>query len=100
MRTVHRPLGFCMGLGLIHQVRHPGGDRLHHDLRALALQEVEHVEVAVAFGDLRPEFAGDLHYRLDLGAIHFDRFILLASSFQRIQIILAPHVLVPSCRTR
>ena len=36
------------------------------------LQEGEHVEVAVAFGGLRPEFAGDLHDRLHAEAIHLD----------------------------
>ncbi len=37
------------------------------------LQEVEHVEVAVAFGGLRPEFAGDLDDRLHAQAVDFDR---------------------------
>ena len=66
MRTIHRPLRDRVRLRLVHQVGHPGRDRLDQHLRAFALQEVEHVEVAVAFGDLRPEFAGDLHQRLHL----------------------------------
>ncbi len=63
-------------------------------LRAFALQEFEHVEVAVALGDLRPELAGDLHHRLHLGAVDFDGVHLLARRGQGIQIVLAPHVLV------
>ena len=94
VRTIHRP--FCLGVrfGLVHQVRHPGRDRLDDDLRAFALKEFEHVEVAVAFGDLRPEFARDLHHRLHLGAIHFDGVHLFARRSQCIQIVLAPHMFV------
>ena len=58
----------------ITQVR----DRLHQHLRAFALQELEHVEVAVAFGGLRPELADDLDHRLHAQAIDLDRGQLLA----------------------
>src|SRR5262245_57425880 len=34
----------------------PRADRFHHYLRALAFEEGEHPEVAVAFRRLRPEF--------------------------------------------
>ena len=58
---------------LVDHVHDPGADGLHQHLRAFALQEVEHVEVAVALGGLRPEFAGDLDDRLDAQAVDFDR---------------------------
>ena len=64
-------------------------------LRAFALQEIEHVEIAIAFGDLRPEFARDLHHRLHLGAVHLDAIHLVASGSQSAEIILSPHMLVP-----
>ena len=55
---------------LVDHVHDPGADRLHQDLRALPLQEGEHVEVAVALGGLRPEFAGDLDDGLHAEAVH------------------------------
>ena len=58
---------------LVDHVHDPGADRLHQHLRAFALQEVEHVEVAVALGGLRPELAGDLDDRLHAQAVDFDR---------------------------
>jgi hypothetical protein len=45
---------------LVDHIHDPGADGLHQNLCALALQEIEHVEVAVAFGGLRPKFAGIL----------------------------------------
>ena len=51
---IHRPLRIGVRLRLVHQVRHPRRDRLDQNLRAFALQEVEHVEVAVAFGESAP----------------------------------------------
>ena len=95
MRPVHRPLGDGVGLRLVHQVRNPGGDGLNDDLRAFALQEIEHVEVAVALRDLRPEFTGDFHHRFHLGAIDFDRVHALAGGIEGAEVVLAPHVLVP-----
>src|ERR1700719_4203926 len=53
-------------LGLAKQVGDPRCDRLHDHLRALALKETEHVEIAVALSDGSPELAGDLYYRLHL----------------------------------
>ena len=61
-RALFEPLEVLVLLhDLVDHVHDPGADGLHQHLRAFALQEVEHVEVAVAFGGLRPEFAGDLH---------------------------------------
>ena len=54
---------------LVHQVADPGADGLDHDLRAFFFEEAEHVEVAVALGGLRPEFAGDLDDGLHAGAV-------------------------------
>ena len=48
-------------------------ERIDDDLRALALEELEHPEVAVALGGLRPELAGDLDDRLHAQPIHLDR---------------------------
>ena len=53
------------------------------------------MEVAVALRELRPEFAGDLHQRLHAGAIHPDGIHFFACGPEGIQVILAPHVLVP-----
>ncbi len=44
-------------------------------------QEVEHVEVAVAFGGLRPEFAGDLDDGLHAQAVDIDRVEAVAAAF-------------------
>ena len=52
------------------------------------------MEIAVALGELRPEFAGDFHDRLHLRAVHFDAVHLVASGGQRVEIILAPEMLV------
>src|SRR4051794_16329369 len=46
---------------LVDEVIRPGRHRLYDHLRAFLLEETEHVEVAVSFGRLRPEFAGDLN---------------------------------------
>ena len=51
------------------------------------------MEVAVAFGGLRPEFAGDFHHRLHPRAVHFDFVHRFAALFQRIQIVVAIQVL-------
>src|SRR5438876_3166182 len=95
IRLIHWPLRYRVRLRLVHQVSDPGSNWLDHYLRALALQEIKHVEVAIALGDLRPELTRDLYQRLYLGAINFDRIHLFAGGVQCIQIILAPHVLVP-----
>ncbi len=63
-------------------VHDPGADGLYQDLGALALQEVEHVEVAVAFGGLRPEFAGNLDDGFDTQAIDIDRVEAVAAALQ------------------
>ena len=70
--TIRRPLSFRMCLRLVHQIRDPGRDWFYHHLGPFAFQEFEHVEVAIAFGDLGPEFAGDFHDRLHLCTIHFN----------------------------
>ena len=68
---------------LVHQVADPGADRLDHHLRAFFFQEAEHVEVAVALGGLRPEFAGDLDDGLHAGAVDGDRGKAVAHFAQR-----------------
>src|SRR5215472_15177394 len=54
MRSIRWPFGGRMSLSLIQQVRHPGRNRLNQHLCPFALEEVEHVEVAVAFRQLGP----------------------------------------------
>src|SRR5438105_1781382 len=73
MWAIRRPLSFRMCLRLVHQIGDPGCDWFHRYLCALAFQEFEHVEIAIAFGDLGPEFAGYLHYRFHLSTIDFNR---------------------------
>src|ERR1700722_3762612 len=61
-RTILKPFLIVIPLhDLVHEVANPGSDRLDDNLCAFLLQEPEHVEVAVAFGGLRPELAGDLY---------------------------------------
>jgi hypothetical protein len=95
MRSIHRPLRFGVRFRLVHEVGYPRRDRLDQYLRAFALQELEHVEVAVAFGGLRPELAGDLYQRLHARAVDLNRVHLFPRRSEGVQIILAPHVLVP-----
>src|SRR5207244_9946401 len=45
-------------------------------------QEVEHVEVAIAFRGLGPEFAGDLDDGLNAQAIDIDRVEAVAAALQ------------------
>src|ERR1700751_1542970 len=52
MRPIHGPLRLRVSLGLIQKVCDPGGDRLDQDLRGFSLEELEHVEVAIAPGGL------------------------------------------------
>ena len=73
---------------LVDHVHDPGADRLHQHLRALALQEVEHVEVAVALGGLRPELAGDLHDGFHAQPVDIHFIEPVAAALQR------PHVIV------
>src|SRR5690349_8735489 len=94
MWTIHRPFRLCMRLGLIHQVRDPCRNRFHHDLRTLPLEKLEHVEVAVALGDLGPELASDLYNRLHLGSIDFDLVHLFRCGVESSEIVLAPQVLM------
>ncbi len=53
------------------------------------LQEGEHVEVAIAFGGLRPELAGDLDDRLHAQAVDLDGVDAVAAGMQRIDVFLA-----------
>src|SRR6266567_6875401 len=94
VRTIRRPLGLRVRFRLVHEVCHPSRDRLHQDLRAFPLEEFEHVEVAVALGNLRPELASNLNHRLHLGAVHFNAIHLFASGGQSIQIVPAPQMFV------
>jgi len=47
VRGIERAAGRGARFGLIHHVHHPGADGLDQHLRAFALQELEHVEVAI-----------------------------------------------------
>src|SRR6516162_9030646 len=93
--TIYGPFRDGIRLRLIHQVSDPRGDWLNQNLRPLALQKFKHVEVAVAFRELGPEFSGDFDHGFDTRAIHFDRVQLVARRLQGIEIILTPPMLVP-----
>ena len=80
-------LGFLDGL--VDQVVDPRPDRLDDQLRALALEERKHVEVAVALGGLRPELTGDLDDGLHPQAVHGDRVEAVAYVVQRLNIAIA-----------
>ena len=69
---LERPLLAPPLFHLVHHVHDPGGDRFHQHLCAFPFQECKHVEVAVAFGGLRPEFADDLYHGLNPQAIDFN----------------------------
>src|SRR5664279_3889884 len=91
--SIERPAGGGARLRLVHHVHHPGPDRLDQHLRAFTLQEFEHVEVAIALGDLRPELADDLDHRLHAQAVHLDGGELLANSRQRLFVGVAVKLL-------
>src|SRR5215472_16264360 len=74
---------------LVNHVHDPGADGLHQNLRAFLLQEVEHVDVAVALGGLRPEFAGDLDDRLHAQAVDVDTVESVAHLFERGDVLIA-----------
>ena len=57
---------------LIEEIGNPAADWFHIHLGAFLLQKGKHVEVAVAFGELRPELAGDLDDGLYTCVVHFD----------------------------
>src|SRR5580658_7912012 len=81
-------------LSLAQQVGDPRCNRLYDRLRALALKEPEHVEIAVALGDRGPKLAGDLHHWLHFGAIDFHLVDPFTARFQGFQIRLPIRVLV------
>ena len=77
-----------LDLGLPQHVRDPGGDRLDDDLGALAGEEAEHVEVAVALGGLGPELAGHLDDRLGLETIDLDLVEARRDLAQRLEVVV------------
>ena len=79
---------------LVHHVHDPRPNRLHQHLRAFALQEGKHVEVAIALGGLGPEFANDLHHRLDPQAVNFNRAQAFVTIVQHILVSLSIELLV------
>src|SRR4051812_29639742 len=74
---------------LVDHVHDPSADRLNDYLRAFAMQELEHIEVTIAFGGLRPELAGDLDDRLYAEAIHLDRVVTIADVVQGFHVVVA-----------
>src|ERR1700738_5181119 len=85
--TIYRPFRDSVCLRLIHQIRHPCRDGLDYDLCSLALQEFKHVEVSVAFRDLRPKFTGDFYHGLYASAVNFDWVQSVLGTVQRVQVI-------------
>ena len=82
VRSIKRSASGGTCLHLVHHVHDPRADGLDQHLRAFALQKLEHVEVAVAFGDLRPELANDLHDGLYPEAVNLDGSDLVMHSLQ------------------
>ena len=66
-------------LRLPQQIHDPVRDGLDLDFGALALEELEHVEVPVSLGCLGKELAGHLDERFDAQAIDLDAFELRAN---------------------
>src|SRR5262245_42358069 len=77
----------------MHQVHDPGPDRLDHDLRALAFEEAEHVEVAVAFGSLREELARHFDDGLHAQAVDLDLGEPLAGGLERVGVFPAEELI-------
>src|SRR6266496_529416 len=73
----------------MQHVHDPGADRLHQYLRALALEEHEHVEVAIALGGLGPEFPCNLDDRLHSQTVYFNPVEQIAAALERGYVILA-----------
>ena len=71
------------------QVVDPGGNWFNDQLRAFTVQELEHAEVAIALGGLRPEFTGDFYDGFHLKAIHFDGVETVTAVVQRLDVIIA-----------
>ena len=65
---------------------------IDQDVSALAFEEGKHVEVAIALGGLRPEFAGDLDDRLYAKPIHFYPADTFAAMAQHITVGIAVQV--------
>ena len=78
--------------GDVQHIRDPGSDGFHQHLRPFALEEPEHVEISVALGGLRPEFACDLDHRLDFSAVDVDLVDLIAARFDSAQEFFAVEV--------
>jgi hypothetical protein len=70
--TVYWPFCYGVSLCLVHQVSDPRSNRFHQNLRTFAFQEIKHVEVSVAFGQLRPKFTGNFDHWLYTRTIDFD----------------------------
>src|SRR5580698_2227889 len=81
-------------LGLAEQIGDPSGHRLYDHLRALALEETEHVEISISLGEGGPELAGDLYHRLYLRAIALHLVDSFTAGLQGFQVRLPVKVLV------
>src|SRR6266571_5707423 len=79
-------IALCL-LRLVNHVHDPSTDRLDQNLRALALEESEHIEVAVALGRLSPELARDFDYRFDSRAIYLYLTQFLAYCLDRVRVL-------------
>ena len=56
----------------MQKVADPSADRIDVHLRAFAFKKAEHIEVAIAFGELRPELADDFDHGLDARVIYLN----------------------------
>ena len=78
---------FCTTWWIMYMIQVPMGSTI--TCAPSRTQEGEHVEVAVALGGLRPEFAGDLHDRLHPEAVDLDAVEAVAHVVQRHHVVVA-----------
>ena len=76
-------------LRLVNHVHDPGSHGFNQHLRAFFFQELEHVEIAVAFRRLRPEFTCNLYGGLHAGTIHRNGVEALAHFVQCRRVVIA-----------
>src|SRR5262245_42115486 len=68
---------------LMNHVIDPSANGLDHNLSAFSFKKLEHVEIAVAFGSLRPELPCYLNGRLHPGPVHLDSIQTICHFSQR-----------------
>ena len=83
----------CRLLRMKEHVDDPRSHRFGQDFRVFPLQKTEHVEIAVAFCRLRPQLAGNLHYRLHPQPVDLDGIEPGADMAQGPGVIFTEHLI-------